>query len=90
MPLCKPNRRHFTEAARVAAIEARRRKREETLPREAPDVFVVRLPGAALQFGWEIRRFGAIVLDRSHAEFSTSKAAYAAGRKALTAQDIRP
>ncbi len=84
MPLSEPTRRRFTDAARAAALEARRRKRETAIPRETPDVFVVRLPGAALQFGWEIRRFGAVVLDRSRADYATTRDAYAAGREALS------
>ncbi len=81
-----PSRRHFTDAARAAALVARRRKREAAVPREMPDVFVVRLSGAALRFGWEIRRFGAVVLDRSRADYPTTRDAYAAGREALSSQ----
>ena len=81
-----PSRRHFTDAARAAALEARRRKREAAIPRGTPEVFVVRLPGASLLFGWEIRRFGAVVLDRSRADYPTMRDAYVAGREALSGQ----
>lgn len=84
MPLDKPNRRHFTEAARAAAAEARRRKREEALPRETPEVFVVRQPEAHLQFIWEIRRFGAVVLGRGEVGHASPRAARSAGLEVLS------
>lgn len=84
MPFDKPNRRHFTEAARAAAAEARRRKREEALPRETPEVFVVRQPQANLQFMWEIRRFGAVVLGRGEVGYANPRAARSAGLEVLS------
>ncbi|WP_237482956.1 hypothetical protein [Lichenibacterium dinghuense] len=72
MPLTRPTRRHFTEAARAAAIEARRRKREAALPRDTLEVFVVRRPTGGLEYGWEIRRFGALVFDKSLKDYSTA------------------
>ncbi len=77
------SRRRFTDAARAAAADARRRKREAAVPRETPEVYVVRLPGAHLQFGWEIRRFGAIVLDRGETRHSTTQGAWTAGKVVL-------
>ena len=85
MRIPKPSSgRHFTEAARAAAIEGRRRKREEALPRETPEVFVVRQTEESLQFGWEIRRFGAVVIDKSLTDYSTVQGARSAGELALS------
>lgn len=83
MSSLKTTRRHFTEAARAAAVVARRRKYETAVPRETPAVYVVRLAGANLQFGWEIRRFGALVLDKSSAEYPTTQDALSAGEAVL-------
>ena len=79
--------RHIIEAARAAALETRRRKREAAVSREMPDIFVVRLPGTALRFGWESRA-GAVVLDRSRIDYPTMRDAYAAGRSALPGQGV--
>lgn len=86
MPLSKPTGRHFTEAARAAAIEGRRRKAAEAaaVPRDMPEVYVVRLQGAHLRFEWEIRRFGAVVLDRSITSYPTMQEARSAGEAALS------
>lgn len=62
---------------------ARRLKRDQAPPRGTPEVFVVRRPVANLVFGWEIRRFGAVVLNKSSMDFSTLQAAQAAGDVAL-------
>lgn len=88
MPARKPTRRHFTAAAQAAAIEARRRKREAALPRDLPEVFVVRRPGAGLVFGWEIRRFGAVVLDAGSTDYSTMQGARSAGKSALSSRTV--
>ncbi len=50
----------FTIQARQAAIESRRRFAQQN-PVGAPQLFVVRHEDSQL-FGWEIRRFGGIVL----------------------------
>ena len=86
MPSNKTNRRHFTDAARAAAAETKRRKRETALPRGVPEVFVVRRPIANLVFGWEIRRFGAVVLDKSRADYPTMQGARSAGEAALSSR----
>ena len=83
MPLSNANRRRFTDAARAAALEARRRKREQALPRGIPEVFVVRGPAVGLGYGWEIRRFGGMVLDSSSTNYSTMQGARSAGHSAL-------
>ena len=80
------SRRRFTDAARAAAVEARRRKREAAVPRETPEVYVVRLPGAHLQFGWEIRRFGALVIEKGATRHLTTRDARLAGQVVLSGQ----
>lgn len=89
MPPSTTKGRHFSDAARAAAIEGRRRKAAEAaaIPRGMPEVYVVRLQGAHLRFGWEIRRFGAVVLDRSTASYATMQEARTAGEGTLGAAD---
>lgn len=82
------SRRHFTDAARAAAVEARRRKRETAVPRETPEIYVVRLPGAHLRFSWEIRRFGAVVLEKAETSYPTMQDARAAGETILARQQV--
>ena len=84
MPASRLSKPRFSDAARAAAIEARRRKREQAVPLGTPEVFVVRRPDACLGYGWEIRRFGAVVLDRSVTDYSTLQGARSAGEAALT------
>ena len=79
----RPTKRHFTEAARLAAKEARRRKKEEKVERDLPEVFVVRKDGDQRAFRWEIRLFGGVILSRSPAEFATIASAQADGTAAL-------
>ncbi len=86
MPADRPSKRHFTEAARAAALEARRRKREQALPSGIPEVFVIRRPIGGRGYGWEIRRFGGVILDRSSTHYSTMQGARFAGHSALTIQ----
>ncbi|WP_237478368.1 hypothetical protein [Lichenibacterium dinghuense] len=89
MPSQKPaSRRHFTPAARALAIEARRRKQETALPKGTPEVFVVRDDDPIRGYGWEIRRFGAVVLDKGLAIYSTTQAARSAGEMALSARTV--
>ena len=68
---------------RKASLEARRRWIAERRDAGAPVVFVVRLAGS-MPFGWEIRKFGAIVLRRSETGFKTQLMARSAGEKAMT------
>ena len=86
MPSSKPTRRHFTDAARAAAKEARRRKQQvrATMGFDCPEIFVVRRPGGTLQYHWEIRRFGGVVLDRSDAAFARILDARFAGERVLS------
>ena len=78
----RKNRRHFTPEARIAALEARRRKTENAIPVETPQMFAVRHSDG--RFGWEIRRFGAIVLDRSKTTYENMVLARSAGEAVLT------
>ena len=81
----KSQGRYFTAAARAAAAEVRRQKRENPIPVDTPKVFVIRVPPTNKGFGWEIRRFGSIVLSRSAEKFDTAAEAMAAGEAALAA-----
>ena len=85
MPSAQSKRRHFTDAARAAARLARERKREvrAAMGSDVPEIFVVRHGDCTLQFHWEIRRFGGVVLDRSEAMFSSTVAARLAATRAL-------
>lgn len=87
-PKSPTDRRHFTEAARAAALAARLRKRELAIPLDMPEVFVVRSPSTPGQYAWEIRRFGAVVLDRGAVAYPTVRAARAGGQEALALQRI--
>ena len=77
-----PKKRFLSPQAKRAAIEARRRFAEQNPP-GAPQVFVVRVEDA--QCGWEIRKFGSLVLNRSETGFATQLLARTAGEKALAA-----
>ena len=81
-----PNRtsRSFTEAARAAGL-AKRRELAKQRPKgiDHREAFVVRLTGPGQPFGWEIRKFGSIVLSRSKTGFGTQLLAQAAGQQAL-------
>ena len=76
-----PRKRFLSPQAKQAAIEARRRLAEQNTP-GAPQIFVVRLKGAQ-SFGWEIRKFGSLVLNRSETGFATQLLARTAGEQAL-------
>ena len=78
-----------TPEGKQASVEGRRR-REAGLPEiDAPAVFVVRLAGAQA-FGWEIRKFGGIVLAKSDERFATSQEAQIAGQTAIAARLSKP
>ena len=77
-------RRHFTEAARQAALA--RRREIAALPKQPSGtlaLFVVRGAERGNDYGWEIRRFGAIVVARSERGFDGQIAARQAGEEAL-------
>ena len=73
----------FTAQARQAAIEARRRLAADRPAINAPDVFIVRRDTPYHPFGWEIRRFGSIVLKRGVVGFATQWQARQAGQDVL-------
>lgn len=77
-------RRHFTEAARQAALA--RRREIAALPKQPSGtlaLFIVRGHERGNDYGWEIRRFGAIVMARSERGFPGQIAARQAGEVAL-------
>jgi hypothetical protein len=71
-----------TRKARAALAEAHRRARENPVPKDTIGVFVTRVPGGNL-FGWEIRQFGGIVLEKGLGTFATSAEAQVDGERAL-------
>lgn len=81
--------RHFTDAARAAGLEARRRKAKPPALKGVPEVFAVHLPSAAKTFSWEIRRFGSLVLERGIDRFATVGEARVAGEAAMTTSQLR-
>ena len=77
-------RRHFTQAARDAALA--RRREIAALPKDPAgslEIFIVRGAERGNDYGWEIRRFGALVVARSNCGFPVPGAARAAGEDAL-------
>ena len=79
----RPNARHFTEAARAAAVAARRTKAAELQSFGAPELFVVRASSGDMAFTWELRRFGGIVIQKGADSHPTMALAKAAGLHAL-------
>lgn len=73
---------HFTDRARAALAEARRRARENPVLKATIGVFVTRVSDGRF-FGWEIRQFGGIVLEKGPGTFATSAEAQADGERAL-------
>ena len=74
--------RHLTKEARAALAEARQRARENPVARETARVFVTRVQGGKL-YGWEIRQYGGIVLEKGLGSFATPAEAQADGARAL-------
>ncbi len=81
--MLKRPKSYFTQAAREAASAVRRANALNRTHIAAPEIFVVRRTSFPDPFAWEIRRFGAMVLDRSDTGFSSIALARAAGRTAL-------
>ena len=71
----------MSEAARAAAKITRRQKREDAPALTTPAVFVTRFFDG--RFGWEIRRFGGLVLFRSSESYLSLMEARSAGERAL-------
>lgn len=74
--------RHFTETARAALAELRRRARESPKVKPTLEVFVTRVPGSNA-YRWEIRQFGGVVFERGQESFATLAEAQADGERAL-------
>ena len=80
----RPSRRYFTLAARTAGLEARHENAVSKKDLMTPALFVVRQSGQGQLLGWQIRRFGGILLSRSETGYATSFLARSAGEAALT------
>ena len=72
-----------SEAARLAAVAKRREIAAVPKDKARVEVFVVRREAAGRSFGWEIRRFGSVVVERSAAAFASVEHATVAGEAAL-------
>jgi hypothetical protein len=87
-PPNEPSKRQrvFTASARAAGAEARRVKGEAK--RARPEVFMELFVvlDTAQGFGWEIRRYGAIVMFKSTAVYATIDLAREAGEAAMARQ----
>ncbi len=85
MSVSSPNsRRYFTDAARAAALEVRRENAALKTSVMTPALFIVRQNADSQLFGWEIRRFGGVLLRRSETGYLTQVLARSAGQTALT------
>ena len=71
-----------SKKARTALAEARQRAKEAPAPQETVEAFVIRIPGGTL-YGWEIRQFGGVVLEKGLGSFATAAEAQADGARAL-------
>lgn len=72
-----------SEAARLAAVAKRREIAAIPKDKARVEVFVVRREAPGQPFGWEIRRFGSIVVEQSGACFASVEHAMTAGLAAL-------
>ena len=79
-PIIKPAY-HFTEAARKAAAEALRAKREAPDTFGQPEMFIIRVGSRNLT--WELRGFGGVLLERGTEAFASPALARADGKAAL-------
>ena len=85
MSMIKQTSRHyFTPAARKAGLEARRENALTKKDLMTPALFVVRHRDQGQLFGWEIRRFGGVLISRSETGYANSFLARSAGEIALT------
>ncbi|HEX4768233.1 MAG TPA: hypothetical protein VH414_18355 [Lichenihabitans sp.] len=75
--------RKFSQAARAAAAEARRRRTAERGPIDEPGLFVVRDERLQRDFRWEIRKYGGVVVEMSAETFDSPRHARSLGEKAL-------
>jgi hypothetical protein len=56
--------------------------RENPVLKQALEVFVIRMSGGR-SYGWEIRQFGGVVIDRAEASFGTPAEAQEDGGRVL-------
>ena len=71
----------FTERARMVAAQRRRERAAlKAAVQHEPEVFVVRSDNL---YGWEIRRYGGVIIGASSDRFVSPPKALAAGRSAL-------
>lgn len=56
---------------------------ENPIPKDRPEVFVIRVPPTNRPFSWEIHRYGSLVLQRGIEEFATTGEARMAGETNL-------
>lgn len=77
-------RRYFSQAAREAALAVRLANRKLPGDFGRPEVFVVRMPLPGALFGWEIRRYGAIILQRSEMGYAAPALARVDGERAMS------
>ncbi len=73
--------RDFTDAAREAALAARRAKRDGPDTFGLPELFVVKAGDQS--YTWELRRFGGVLLERGIEAFDSQILARADGEAAL-------
>lgn len=78
--LAKRRHQGFSPEARIKAIATKQARAEEAPPPGEPAVFVVR---AGNGYGWEVRRYGAIVVGRGDAVHPTAGPARTAGEATL-------
>ena len=86
MTASKGVRNTRSEIARAAAARARAIRLAEGVPApesSAPHLFIVRVAATGSACGWEIRRFGAIVLAKSETVYPDPAAARQDGERAL-------
>ena len=80
--------KHFTDAAREAAIAARRAKAAEPDTFGMPELFIVKAGDHG--FTWELRRFGGVMLQRGAEAFASQALARVDGEAALSALRAMP
>jgi hypothetical protein len=76
--------RQTTNKARAALAEARQRAKDSPSDKKALKVFVTRVSGVS--YGWEIRQFGGILLEKGLGSFATAAEAQADGGRVLASR----
>lgn len=68
----KPDRRHFTEAARAAAAVARAKKAAlKAATKNDLEIFVLRRAADDQSYSWQIRKFGGVILFEAEMAYAT-------------------